>query len=300
MDESAIIEQARRQHGLITVEQARALGAGRRSLRTRVQNGAWEPVRNGVLAIGATTRSWEQAVAAVCLEAGAGAYASHRTAARLWGLVERSGRIEILTHTSRRLRLEGVTAHRSLILDDRDHTVRTSIPTTRVERTIVDLAGAGDATVIGTWIDTALRDGTLDLRRLVTAAGRLARPGRGVPHAVLEAISLRRPGYDPGRSALESRALEALARAGLPEPVRQYPVTRPDGRAAFIDLAYPYLPLAIELDGYRTHGTRQAFEDDRLRGNDLVLLGWPVLRFTWAMSDRYFCQTVERALAAAA
>jgi very-short-patch-repair endonuclease len=79
-------------------------------------------------------------------------------------------------------------------------------------------------------------------------------------------------------------------------------VTRPDGKQAFIDLAYPHLRIAIELDGWATHGVRSAFESDRIRANDLVLMGWTVLRFTWSMSDRYLCETVlaaiERATAA--
>ncbi len=56
--------------------------------------------------------------------------------------------------------------------------------------------------------------------------------------------------------------------------------------------------LAIELDGWETHGIRSAFDADRMRANDLVLLGWTVLRFTWSMPDAYLCETVRRALAA--
>ncbi|MCU1370845.1 MAG: hypothetical protein JWO77_2039 [Ilumatobacteraceae bacterium] len=300
MHEAEVVALARRQHGLVTRQQALQLGMTVRTMRTKVERGSWQRIRPGVYAVGAVPPTWEQTVAAACLAAGDGVYASHRTAARLWGLVPRSGRIELLTDNRRRLVLPGVTAHRSLLIDRRDHTVVRAIPTTTIERTIVDLAAASDAALIGRWIDTGLRDGALSLERLIEFCNRLARPGRGVPHSVHAAVALRQPGYDPGRSALESRALTALALAGLPAPVRQHAVTRPDGRKAFIDLAYPEAPLAIELDGYETHGTRQAFEDDRIRGNELVLLGWPVLHFTWTMTDRYLCETVDRALAAAA
>lgn len=300
MHEAEVVALARRQHGLITREQARDLGLTLRSMRTQVERGNWERIRPGVFAVGAVPRSWDQAVAAACLAAGDGAFASHRTAARLWGLVPRSGRIELLTDNRRRLQLPGVTAHRSLLIGAQDHTTLRAIPTTTIERTILDLANAGDAALIGRWIDTGLRDGALSIERLIEFCGRLGGPGRGIPHSVLAAIALRQPGYDPGRSALESRALAALALAGLPAPVRQHPVKRPDGRRAFIDMAYPEAPLALEMDGYETHGTREAFEDDRVRGNELVLLGWPVLHFTWTMTDQYLCETVDRALAAAA
>ena len=94
----------------------------------------------------------------------------------------------------------------------------------------------------------------------------------------------------------EARVIAALAERGLPELVRQHPVTRPDGRDAFIDLADPRSKTAIELDGWETHGVRSAFEADRIRGNELVLLGWELLRFTWMMTDDYICSTISAAI----
>jgi hypothetical protein len=38
--------------------------------------------------------------------------------------------------------------------------------------------------------------------------------------------------------------------------------------------------LIVEVDGYRYHGTRAAFEADRARDARLKLLGYDVLRFT--------------------
>ena len=48
-----------------------------------------------------------------------------------------------------------------------------------------------------------------------------------------------------------------------------------------LDLAYPDLRIAIELDDKATHLTDKAFEDDRIRENRLKLAGWLVLRYTW-------------------
>ena len=39
--------------------------------------------------------------------------------------------------------------------------------------------------------------------------------------------------------------------------------------------------LIVELDGWESHGTRSAFEQDRARDTRLTLLGFEVLRFTW-------------------
>jgi very-short-patch-repair endonuclease len=67
---------------------------------------------------------------------------------------------------------------------------------------------------------------------------------------------------------------------GLPEPVFQYAVTV-DGRRIVIDFAYPHLKIAIEVDGYEWHRTREQLQADHERQALLVLLGWKVLRFTW-------------------
>jgi very-short-patch-repair endonuclease len=47
------------------------------------------------------------------------------------------------------------------------------------------------------------------------------------------------------------------------------------------DLAWPEVGLAVEVDGWETHGTREAFQDDRERDALMVAMGWRVLRFTW-------------------
>ncbi|HMS39779.1 MAG TPA: DUF559 domain-containing protein [Pyrinomonadaceae bacterium] len=41
------------------------------------------------------------------------------------------------------------------------------------------------------------------------------------------------------------------------------------------------IKLAVELDGFEFHGSRQAFSYDRLRQNDLQAAGWTILRFSY-------------------
>lgn len=300
MDEGMIVAIARGQHGLITREQAHRLGATDRQINHRVAKGRWARQRAGVYVVGAVPTTWEQQVHGACLAAGSDASGSHRTGARTWELVDRSGPIEITIDSHRRVRLPSVTVHRSILLPGLDRTMRNGLPVTSLARTIVDLSPMHDAKVVGGWIDTGIRKHGLDLMALADCITRLTVPGRRTPISAMQALTTRQPGYDPGRSALESRALAALLAGGCPGPVRQHPVTRPDGRQAFIDLAYPGLRIAIELDGWDTHGIRSAFEQDRIRANDLVLLGWTVLRFTWSMSDSYLCETVHAAIARAA
>jgi very-short-patch-repair endonuclease len=49
-----------------------------------------------------------------------------------------------------------------------------------------------------------------------------------------------------------------------------------------IDIAFPDLKLAIEVDGRAWHVADDRFQRDRSRQNELVRRGWTVLRFTWA------------------
>ena len=52
-----------------------------------------------------------------------------------------------------------------------------------------------------------------------------------------------------------------------------------------VDFAYPEAMLLIEVDGYWSHTTPQAFEEDRRRQNLLVDRGYMVRRYTTEPRD---------------
>lgn len=58
-----------------------------------------------------------------------------------------------------------------------------------------------------------------------------------------------------------------------------------DGEKFFIDVTFPKIKLAVELDGFEHHSTPEAMTRDRRRQNALVKAGWTVLRFTWGSID---------------
>jgi very-short-patch-repair endonuclease len=49
----------------------------------------------------------------------------------------------------------------------------------------------------------------------------------------------------------------------------------------YVDVLFKRLRVILEIDGWETHGTRLAFEEDRRRRNQLVLAGYLVLNFTY-------------------
>lgn len=284
------------QHGLITLDQATAAGLTLGQIRRRARSGEWVVSRPRVYGVAGVAPTWEQAVAATILSLGPRAWASHATAARLWRLIaEEPEAIDVLVPLDRRVKMAGVRSHRTTGLFTADLTACRRIAVTGPERTIVDLSGSLSATTLGSLLDDALRRRVITLERLRRCVGRLDGSPNRRPAVIHELLAARLPGFEPGDSDLETRILRVIVSAGLPVPVQQHRV-RIAGRQVRIDLAYPDVKLAIELDGWEFHGTRTAFDDDRARANLLVAHGWTLLRFTSRSPNEEILRCVEAAL----
>ncbi|HVL07513.1 MAG TPA: hypothetical protein VM388_16110 [Acidimicrobiales bacterium] len=213
------------------------------------------------------------------------AWLSHETAGRLWELPGvKDDAIHVVTGLNRRVRLAGVRGHRSGALFDADLTTLQRIPVTTPARSIVDVSARLTPRQLGLAVDGAVRRRVMSLESFRRCVARLAEaPGRRMS-VLQELLGDRLPGYDPGDSDLETRVLRLLVSHGYPPPAQQHRL-RIGGRTLRIDLAYPVLRLAIELDGWEFHRSRSAFDDDRTRGNLLVAHGWTLVRFTSRSSD---------------
>lgn|GEM_PF-2457379 len=60
-----------------------------------------------------------------------------------------------------------------------------------------------------------------------------------------------------------------------------------------LDFAYPPTKIAIELDGYDYHNSRDQFTHDRRRGRDLDRAGWRVLHFSGREINQDVVQCVD-------
>jgi hypothetical protein len=293
MPHSDLFANARRQHGLVTHEQARTALA-ERTLRRWLADGRLEAVRIGVYRFAGVPQSWEQCLLAACL-ARPGVYGSFRAAAAAWILAGFDREVLEITVPGRsRVRLAGVVVHRSTVWGPDHVGQRSGIPVTSVARTLCDLSAVAPASMVERAVDDALRRKLVTLGSLERVADALDSRGRlrsTVTRGILEA---RQPGFDPGGSPAELRIVRLLVRAGLPKPVQQWRV-RSQGRTARTDLAYPDLGIVIEYDGWDYHSPRTVFDDDRNRGNALELADLTVLRFTSASTDDYIVATVRRA-----
>ena len=275
----------RRQHGLITRAQARQLGFTVRQIEDRIERGQWLALRPGVYAVAGMPPTRDQALLAVALAVQGSVAISHRSAAGLWTMtgMEKPDSIEVVTDVSRWARLEGVVGHRSRALFHEDLVDLRGIPVTSRARTLVDLSGAVSIGQLRRALEDSLRHG-LSLAALRRCAGRLpSGPGRRMT-LVHTLLAERLPGYDPGDSDLETRALRVLVGGGLPIPRQQVPV-KVGGRRFKLDLAYPDLRVGIELDGWDTHHTLTAFHGDRERDALLASAGWVVAHFSARTAD---------------
>src|SRR5829696_7635149 len=115
--ERGLLEQAARQHGLVTLDDVRRAGLSDDIVHRRLRHGRWSLQRRGVYRVNGAPATEAQAVMAACLVAGPAAVASHLTAARLWRLrLPDPELIELTTPPGRRVRAEGVRQHRTPFL----------------------------------------------------------------------------------------------------------------------------------------------------------------------------------------
>ena len=270
--DAAIAELAGDQHGVVARRQLRALGVGRQAIDHRLGEARLHPVHRGVYAVGHTVISRRGIWMAATLVTD-DALLSHRAAAALWGIrPDDRSLTDIVVSRSWKPRPR-VQLHRTTLRDD-EITRHDGIPVTTPARTLLDLA----AIVPYHHLERAATEA--EIRRLGSPtflADLVARyPGRPGTPAINRLLERRDIGRNITKRELELRFLAFLDAHGLPRP---HVNTRVDGRE--VDGLWPDQCLIVELDGFATHGTRRAFEEDRSLDRALLLAGYRVTRITW-------------------
>lgn len=266
-----IAEIAGRSHGVVTRKSLLGKGVSRQHIRRRLERGSLIAVHRGVYRVGHQAPSTEARYLAAVLACGGGALLSGRPAGHLWGLLKGSPPPpEVLAPTERRV--DGINTRRARPLHAKDATDRRGIPVTTVPRTLVDLAGV-------------LPEASL--ARACHEAEVLYRTTPGEVEAVLARLPsssgahiLRRILHGEVRvslSRLEEDFLARLCEAHLPLPETNRPA---GGRR--VDCRWPEYRLTVELDSYRYHGSRHAWEADRRREREAYARRDEFRRYTWA------------------
>lgn len=289
----------RGQHCVASRAQLRADGVSDTDIHRWVVRGLWLLEKEVVTLPGAPP-SRLQDVMRACLTVPSGV-ASFRTAASLWKIDDAPIRnIELTAPRWHRRRRGGFRVHETLDLPDLDRVRTQGIPVTGVARTIIDVCRYWPYERCEETFDEAERRGLVTVKQVEWRFLELAKRGRpGIGHSRL--LLTNRSGAVPD-SKFGRRLHRLLESAGIPGGVIEYEVHRPDGKQAFIDVAFPHARLAIEADSLRYHGSRFV-QSSNTRQNGIALLGWSVLRFTWrdlVERPEYVVATVRAALDAAA
>jgi very-short-patch-repair endonuclease len=252
-------------HGVVTREQLLAAGLTLDEIRHRLLSGALLREYRGVYRVGHRAPNDEARYLAAVWACGRGALLSGRAAGHLLGILASPPSMPEVTAPTER-RIPGITTHRNRT--PIEATVWRGIPVTTPARTLVDLASVlAVSDLARACHEAGIRFGTapgeveamLDGRR---GAKKLRRVLRGDVHVSL--------------SALERRFLALMRREGLPLPV----ANRPAG-GRYVDFRWVEKRLTVEVDGYRYHGSRHAWERDRRREREAYARGDDFRRYTY-------------------
>ena len=263
-------ELATADKGLVTRQALLAEGLTEDEIRFRLRNGGLFAEHRGVYRVGHEAPNIEVTYLAAVRGCGARALLYGPPAAYLWRV--RKGRPpgpEVIAPTERRLK--GVVTHRSRRLSEADAAICRGIPVTTVSRTIVDMAA---------------RLPLNDLARLCHEAGVMHRT---TPRAVYSVLQ-RRPNATGAKklhvllrgdapvtlSKLERRFQELLRENDLP-----LPVTNRVAGGRRVDCRWPEHRLTVELDSYRYHHSRHAWEQDHRRRREARARGDEFRRYSW-------------------
>ncbi len=274
-------------HGVVARAQLLRAGITARQIQRRVGAGRLIRVHPGIYRVGHQAPSTEARYLAAVLAAGDGAVLSGLAAAHLLGLVRGFAPPPEVTAPTER-RIEGVSTHRCRSLNASELTRVRGIPVTTVPRTLVDISAVLSIDALARACHEAgVRYGTTPAVVEAALARRPKRPGAAKLRHIVDGdvrVTLSR---------LESRFLEVLRSEGLPLPVTNRPA---GGRR--VDCRWPEHRLTVELDGYKFHNSRYAWEQDRRREREARARGDEFRRYTYGdvLEDRRFMLSELRLL----
>jgi very-short-patch-repair endonuclease len=264
--EQRVAAVARLQRGRVARRQLIEAGISPAAIGRMVTRGLLHREHAGVYAVIDPTPGPLTRETAALLACGPRAVLSHFSAAALWGLSPlRQGPVAITVvgaETGRRR--PGVTVHRTTRLLARDARIRQQLPVTSPARTLLDFA----AEAAPRDVEKALDEGLVVLKivRMAELEDVLERAPnhRGAP--ILKQLLRHRGPAALTQSEAEERFLKLVRDAGLPLPETQVSIA-----GYTVDFFWREQRVAFEIDGYRFHTSRSAF--DRDRSKDAALKG---------------------------
>ena len=270
--------QALGQHAVIRLDQLLALGFHAREVQKR--RGLYRRYRGVYTIVPPPMLSLAGQYLAAVFACGTAAALSHRSAAELHGLrSDRRNAIDVIVPGRTCRRHRGIDLHRSVTLIPDDVAVVDGIPVTTVARTALDLAAVVRRRSVERALDQAEILKVFDLTALIDQLSRNPHhPGAPILKAILAEHTA---GTTVTWSHLEELCLEVTRAAGVEAPELNAYVDPGDGEPPpRCDFVWRAQRVIVEADGFGSHKSRQAFENDRRRDQRLIRVGWRVVRVT--------------------
>jgi hypothetical protein len=282
-----LADLANRQHGVVSIRQLTGrLGYSESAVRRAADGGRLHRLHRGVYAVGHTRLTQQGRCLAAVLASGRGALLSHDSAAWLWGISTKSPVPYAVTTPVRRKPRPPIVLHYAGNLTHEDRALREGIPVTSVARTFLDVAATSRPRRLQRMLERSEELRLFDLEPVESVLAR--NKGHHGAGPLSRAIALYKPAPFT-RSGLERRFLDLVHEVGLPQPTTGF------NEAGFeLDVYWPQRRFAVELDTFETHGSRAAFERDRLRQEELKLAGIEMVRVTGARLDREPAEVMRR------
>lgn len=263
-----LADYLRTQDGVLTLAQARDAGLSRQAVYRRVESGQWRRCSPGVFF--ADDRPFTDAarVRATVWSYGQYAVGSGLTAA-WWHRLTRFAPeiVEVTVPRASNGRVHPASRVRRRDLAPEDVVERLRLRVTALPLTVVEAsAKRGNAKLMDSALQRHVELGDLWSAHLRNKG----RYGSPASRRLLQAAS------DGARSAAERLLVKLLREAGITGWKTNYPVG-----GYKVDVGFPAAKVAIEADGWAFHSDQEDFQTDRERQNNIALLGWQVLRFTW-------------------
>lgn len=269
-------------HGVASRSQLLEAGATRHQIDHRVATGRWQRVHLQVYRLTAMPESWLGRVLAACLATGG--LASHRAGAVLWDLgIYREPTPEITVDRSVRSTPAGVLVHQTTQWDRRDAIELCGIPTTGIERTLLDCAAVVTLRRLERLCEAAIRQRKTTwsgLAETLSLHSRRGRNGCGPMRTLLEG----RLGTEVPLSDFSRLVANLLEDHDIERPAIEYRVESASGEFIMqADLAWPRRRKILELDGLAYHFGRVERERDNRKRNRAKAEGWNVFEVLWSM-----------------
>ena len=266
-------ELAGRQHGVVARWELLELSLRRGAIQRRLDSGRLHRVHEGVYAVGHRKLTSRGHLMAAVLAGGPEALLSHRSNADLRSLMpDARSVIDVTVPGGRSRQLGKIVIHGARTLHPDDIDVYDGIPCTSVARMLLEVAESSPPRHLERIFEAAERERVLNMTKVHEVLTRSrGHRGRKPLTALIEQLTDPPPNV---RSEFERHVLTACDAAGMPRPQLNVTV---EGRE--VDMVWG--KVLVELDSWRFHGTRAAFERDRARDVALKLKGYTPLRFTW-------------------